>query len=135
LHIGRLAVTPVPVKHGVLDILGWKIAEEGTSGPAVYLTDVSAVPAQSRSLINRPEILIIGALRKKPHPTHFSFREALETAADLQARRVYLTHLAHNNSHKAVEEYCRKFREKRGLTGVFMGPAYDGLELELKPSL
>jgi phosphoribosyl 1,2-cyclic phosphate phosphodiesterase len=134
LHIGRLTATPVPVKHGILDILGWKIAEEGTSGPAVYLTDASALPARSRSLIDRPEILIIGALRAEPHPTHFSFDEALETATDLRARRVYLTHLAHDNSHRAIEEYCRQFRKKRGLKDVFMGPAYDGLELELKPS-
>jgi phosphoribosyl 1,2-cyclic phosphate phosphodiesterase len=117
-----------------LDILGWHIAEEGTAGTAVYLTDVSALPSESRSLINRPEILIVGALREESHPTHFSFSEALETAVDLQARRIYLTHLAHNNSHTAIEEYCRTFQEKQGLTGVFIGPAYDGLELELKPS-
>jgi phosphoribosyl 1,2-cyclic phosphate phosphodiesterase len=135
LHIGRLSITPVPVKHGILDILGWKIAEEGTSGATVYLTDASALPAGSRNLINHPEVLIIGALREEPHPTHFSFSEALETAVDVQARRVYLTHLAHNNSHQAVKEYCQKFRKKRGLKGIFMGPAYDGLELELKPSL
>jgi phosphoribosyl 1,2-cyclic phosphate phosphodiesterase len=134
LRIGRLAVTPVPVKHGVLNILGWKLTEEGTSGAAVYLTDISALPARSRRLIGRPEILIIGALRKEPHPTHFSFDEALKTAADLRARRVYLTHLAHNNSHKAIEEHCLEFQKKRGLPGVFMGPSYDGLELELKPS-
>jgi phosphoribosyl 1,2-cyclic phosphate phosphodiesterase len=134
LNIGRLTAAPIPVKHGALDILGWKITEEGTPGAAVYLTDVSAVPARSRVLINRPEVLIIGALRVEPHPTHFSFNEALETAADIQARRVYLTHLAHNNSHVTIEEYCRKFQEKRGLKSVFMGPAYDGLELELKPS-
>lgn len=134
LHIGRLAVTPVPVKHGVLDILGWKITETGTSGAAVYLTDVSALPPRSSALITRPEILIIGALREEPHPTHFSFNEALETALALQARRIYLTHLAHNNSHRAIEEYCRVFQEKWGLTDFFIGPAYDGLELELKPS-
>jgi phosphoribosyl 1,2-cyclic phosphate phosphodiesterase len=134
LHIGRLTVTPIPVKHGVLDILGWKIAEEGAPGAAVYLTDTNAIPALSLGLINRPEILIIGALRAEPHPTHFSFDEALETAAGIQARRVYLTHLAHNNYHTAIEKYCLTFRKKRGLTGIFMGPAYDGLELELTPS-
>lgn len=134
LHIGRLTITPIPIKHGVLDILGWKLTEQGTPGAAVYLTDASALPAPSRSLISRPEILIIGALRAEPHPTHFSFDEALETAAEIQARRVYVTHLAHNNSHTAIEEYCVNFQEKRRLTGVFMGPAYDGLELELTPS-
>jgi phosphoribosyl 1,2-cyclic phosphate phosphodiesterase len=134
LHIGRLAITPIPVKHGILDIFGWKITEDGVSGAVVYLTDISALPVQSLSLIIRPEILIIGALRAEPHPTHFSFDEALKTAMDVQARRVYLTHLAHNNSHTTIEEYCLQFRKKRGLTDVFMEPAYDGLELELTPS-
>jgi phosphoribosyl 1,2-cyclic phosphate phosphodiesterase len=134
LHIGRLTITPIPVKHGILDILGWKITETGTPGQAVYLTDISSLPSSSHSLVTRPEVLIIGALREEPHPTHFSFSEALETALTLQARQIYLTHLAHNNNHIAIEEYCRTFQEKRGLRGAFMGPAYDGLEIELKPS-
>jgi phosphoribosyl 1,2-cyclic phosphate phosphodiesterase len=131
LRIGCLTLTPVPVKHGVLDILGWKITEEGTAGAAVYLTDTSGIPNGSLNLINRPEILIIGALRMEPHPTHFSFDEAQGIATDLQARRVYLTHIAHNHSHTEIENYCRKFQEKRGLKGVFIGPAFDGLEIKL----
>jgi phosphoribosyl 1,2-cyclic phosphate phosphodiesterase len=129
LQIGGLVLTPVPVKHGVLDILGWR-ADEAGAGTAVYLTDTSAIPALSRPFIERPEILIVDGLRKRPHETHFSFEEALETAADLQARRVYLTHISHDHSHSEIEDYCRTFSKKRGLTGVRMGPAWDGFTIE-----
>ncbi|MDR2020381.1 MAG: MBL fold metallo-hydrolase [Treponema sp.] len=130
LQIGGLTFTPIPVKHGVLDILGWKADETGT-GTVVYLTDTSAIPALSRTLIKGPEILVIDGLRKRPHETHFSFEEALETAADLQARRVYLTHISHDHPHREIEDYCRSFREKRGLAGITMEPAWDGLMLLL----
>jgi phosphoribosyl 1,2-cyclic phosphate phosphodiesterase len=129
LNIGRLSVTPVPVKHGILDILGWKITENGSA--AVYLTDTNGIPAPSRSLIAESEILIIGALRVQPHETHFSFDEAMEAAADIHARRVYFTHLSHDYKHREIEDYCRQFQEKRGIKGIFMGPSYDGLELSL----
>jgi phosphoribosyl 1,2-cyclic phosphate phosphodiesterase len=131
LRIGRLTLTPIPVKHGILDILGWKITEEGTTGSAVYMTDTSGIPEGSRSLINRPEILIIGALRMEPHPTHFSFGEAQSIAASLQALRVYLIHIAHNHSHTEIEDICLKFQKKWGLKGSFIGPAFDGLEIKL----
>jgi phosphoribosyl 1,2-cyclic phosphate phosphodiesterase len=130
LRIGNLVLTPVPVKHGALDILGWR-ADEAGAGTAVYLTDTSALPALSRTLIDHPEVLIIDGLRKRPHETHFSFEEALETAADLRARRVYLTHISHDHFHCEIEDYCRAFRENRGPAGVTMEPARDGLVISL----
>lgn len=129
-QIGNMVLTPIPVKHGVLDILGWK-ADEAGAGTMVYLTDTSAIPAPSWTLIDHPEILIVDGLRKRPHETHFSFKEALETAADLQARRVYLTHISHDHFHHEIEDYCRTFRENRGPAGVTMEPAWDGLTILL----
>jgi phosphoribosyl 1,2-cyclic phosphate phosphodiesterase len=126
IRVGGLTFAPVPVKHGVLDILGWKIGE---GAEAVYITDTSAIPGPSLAMISRPGVLIIGALRERPHETHFTFREALETAAALKARRVYLTHLCHEHSHREIEEYCRLFR-KQGGRDIVMEPAYDGQELE-----
>jgi phosphoribosyl 1,2-cyclic phosphate phosphodiesterase len=128
IRIGNMTFTPIPVKHGVLDILGWKISAERAE--AVYITDTSAIPGPSLAAIGRPEILIIGALRERPHETHFSFREALETALTLKARRVYLTHLCHEHSHREIAKYCRGFMKKNGLGGITMKPGFDGLELE-----
>jgi phosphoribosyl 1,2-cyclic phosphate phosphodiesterase len=145
-----LRFTPVPVKHGKLNILGWAIRETRAknSGPrggvrgsegkepeqplAVYLTDTSAIPADSLPLIQNPEVLIIGALRLRPHPTHFNFDQALEAALSIGARRVYLTHICHDLSHEEISVYCGNFLKSRGAeSNIQAGPAWDGLELEL----
>jgi phosphoribosyl 1,2-cyclic phosphate phosphodiesterase len=129
---GGLLFRPIPVKHGVLDILGWRIDEtagNGTTAGMVYLTDTSEIPAASLPLIGSPAVLIIGGLRIRPHATHFNFEQALDAAARIGARRVLLTHICHDCSHREIEEYCRKYQENCKLSGLGMGPAYDGLEL------
>jgi phosphoribosyl 1,2-cyclic phosphate phosphodiesterase len=140
IQIGGVILTPVPVKHGALDILGWKIGAENRNSFAVYLTDTSFIPRSSLDLIQTPEfrgpeVLIIGGLRSRPHETHFSFEQALSAGADIHARHVYLTHICHSHSHRAIGGYCarwqRRFREERGLADTVMEPAYDGMELVL----
>jgi phosphoribosyl 1,2-cyclic phosphate phosphodiesterase len=114
VKIGGLIFTPVPIKHGVLDILGWKISQqEGDQRePAVYLTDVSHIPQTSLDLIQGPAALFIGGLRARPHETHFTFDQALETAQRLGAKQTYLTHICHEHSHRDIEDYCRAFQKK-----------------------
>ena len=129
IPISSITVTPIPVKHGILDILGWKISEI-PGGTAVYLTDTSNIPDASLRLIHRPEVAVIGGLRVRPHETHFSFLEALEAAVRIRAQRIYLTHICHDHSHQEIEEFCRRFQEERGITGPVQ-PAYDGQELIL----
>jgi phosphoribosyl 1,2-cyclic phosphate phosphodiesterase len=132
VDIGDLRFTPIPVKHGALDILGWRIDEAGnTKRTAVYLTDTSAIPETSSELITNPEILIIGGLRIRPHETHFNFEQALNTALDLGAKQVFLTHICHDLTHRQIEEYCQHFIQKRNLQNISMKPAWDGLELHL----
>jgi phosphoribosyl 1,2-cyclic phosphate phosphodiesterase len=145
--LGGLTFTPIPVKHGRLDILGWKIEEKGentdkiaspasetgavAAKTAVYLTDTSEIPAASWKIIGRPSVLIIGALRTRPHETHFSFEQALNVAAETGAKRVNLTHLCHDHLHGEIIGYCRNFMEERGLRGISAEPSYDGLEITL----
>jgi phosphoribosyl 1,2-cyclic phosphate phosphodiesterase len=130
VRIGGLTFIPVPVKHGALDILGWKIQEEKTGMAAVYLTDVSGIPPDSLDRIRDPAVLFVGGLRVRPHETHFTFEQALNTARDLGAKQTSLTHICHEHSHRDIAGFCRAFQEKSGDTGA-MGPAYDGLELVL----
>jgi phosphoribosyl 1,2-cyclic phosphate phosphodiesterase len=133
LQIGHISLIPVPVKHGMLDILGWKIREDPPGsglGEAVYLTDTSSIPASSLDLIRCPGVFIVGAIRVRPHETHFSIGEALDTAAAVEASRVYITHISHEHSHREIEDLCVAYRETHGLMHIPMGPAYDGLELE-----
>ena len=125
IRIGSLLITPVPVYHGRLPILGW-LVEEGPARVA-YLTDVSEIPHTSLQLLQNLDILVIGALRKRPHPTHFSFDQALELIQRVQPRQGLFTHLCHDFSH---QEVCR-YIEKQNISLQRVSPAYDGLTVQL----
>ncbi|MDR0600040.1 MAG: MBL fold metallo-hydrolase [Treponema sp.] len=136
-RVGGLTFTPIPVKHGKLDILGYAVTGESAGGGspggparAVYLTDTSHIGEAAFTLIGRPGLLIVGALRVRPHETHFSFDQALEAAARIGADRSFLTHISHEHSHREIEDYCRNFTGTRGIKAE-IGPAWDRLELEL----
>jgi phosphoribosyl 1,2-cyclic phosphate phosphodiesterase len=131
VRIGGLVLAPVPVKHGALDILGWRIGEAGKRPFAAYLTDTSAIPEASAELIRGPALLIVGGLRERPHETHFNFEQALSAGAALGAERVCLTHICHSHFHREIAGYCRRFRDQRGLGETVMEPAYDQMEIVL----
>jgi phosphoribosyl 1,2-cyclic phosphate phosphodiesterase len=142
VRTGGLVFHPLPVKHGKLDILGWYVKESpgggfdsedsGVPGDGglLYLTDTSAIPSATRSMIPRPHTIIIGGLRVRPHPTHFSFEEAMRAAMELGGERIYLTHICHEHSHREIEGICGAFAAAQGFSG-FVSPAWDGLELEV----
>jgi phosphoribosyl 1,2-cyclic phosphate phosphodiesterase len=139
IALGGLVFFPIPVQHGDLDILGWKVLERrpeksGQNGPAfVYLTDVSNIPEDSFRIISEggpPELLVIDGLRKRPHETHFSFGEAFEAALRIGAGQTCITHICHEHSHREIEALCREFTGKKGLPDTIF-PARDGLELEI----
>jgi phosphoribosyl 1,2-cyclic phosphate phosphodiesterase len=108
-------VTPVPVWHGELAVCGYRL------GRFAYVTDVSRIPEESFALLAGVETLILGALRYRPHPTHFSIAEATEAAARIGARRTVLTHLAHDVDHGHPAQPLAR--------GVEFG--YDGLVLDV----
>lgn len=83
-------VVPVPVWHGSLPVLGFRI------GRFAYVTDVSSIPEESFPLLAGLDVLVLGALRYRRHPTHFSIAEAVAAAGRVGARRTVLTHLAHD---------------------------------------
>ena len=112
LH-GR-TVIPVPLQHGRLPILGYRI------GGFAYLTDVSAIPDASYELLRGLDVLVLSALRHRPHPTHLHLERALQEAARIGAARTFFTHIAHELSHAAVAAELPR--------GVEL--AYDGLSLE-----
>ena len=108
-------IQPVPIKHGNLDILGFRI------GSFAYLTDCSGIPEASFDLLRGLEVLVIGALRRRPHPTHFSVDQALATADRIGARRVLLTHICHDLDHASLARELPPSAE----------PAYDGQIIEI----
>jgi phosphoribosyl 1,2-cyclic phosphate phosphodiesterase len=106
---------PVPVWHGSMPVLGWRV------GSFAYVTDVNRIPDPSWELLEDLEVLILGALRYRPHPTHFTIEEALGVVERLRPRRAYFTHLAHEVQHA---------RPRLALpAGVEFG--FDGLVLDL----
>jgi phosphoribosyl 1,2-cyclic phosphate phosphodiesterase len=136
VRAGALVFYPLPVKHGELDILGWYIEERPDAGRGprdgglLYLTDTSAIPPSTRPLIPRPHTIIIGGLRVYPHPTHFTFEEAMNTALELGGERIYLTHISHEHRHEEIEGICGEFIKNRDFPGL-LSPAWDGMELTL----
>jgi len=92
--LGR-TVVPVPVWHGSLEVFGFRI------GRFAYVTDCSQIPEASFRLLAGVEILILDALRYRPHPTHFSLEEAMAAASRIGAARTIFTHLSHDVDHAA----------------------------------
>lgn len=92
--INDIAVTPIPLMHGILPILGYRI------GSLAYLTDTNFIPESSFGLLQDLDILVLDALRPEAHPTHFTLVEAIAAARRIGARRTYFTHIAHNIMHE-----------------------------------
>jgi phosphoribosyl 1,2-cyclic phosphate phosphodiesterase len=88
-------VVPVPVWHGGLEVYGYRF------GNFAYVTDCNAIPDSSFELLAGVEVLILDALRYRPHSTHFSVAQAMDVAARIGASRTILTHLAHEIDHDA----------------------------------
>jgi phosphoribosyl 1,2-cyclic phosphate phosphodiesterase len=121
-----LTIYPIPVLHGRLPILGWLIEE--SHHRIAYLTDVSSIPHASYGMLEKLDVLIIGALRKRPHATHFSFDEALKAIGQCKPQKALLTHLCHDYSHSAIEAYI----QEQGFSLDAVAPAYDGLKISVK---
>lgn len=92
-----LPVVPVPVWHGRLEVLGYRFGDLG------YVTDVSAIPDESLALLEGLDVLVLDALRWRPHPTHFSVDQALEVVRLLKPRRTFFTHICHDLDHAQTE--------------------------------
>ncbi|MGL1893586.1 MAG: MBL fold metallo-hydrolase [Spirochaetaceae bacterium] len=118
--IGDLNITPIPLKHGVLDIYGYRINN------IAYLTDCSGIPVESYTLLKDLDILIIGALRYTEHSTHYSIDQAIEQIEKIKPKRAYLTHLSHALDHYTLEEELIK----KELLIKKIKPAHDGLCLK-----
>lgn len=103
----------VPVQHGDLKITGFRF------GSAAYFTDVSAIPESSFSQLHGVDVLVLSALRHKPHPSHATLEQAVVWARRIGARQTWLTHIAHDLGH---EETNRNLPEDIQL-------AHDGLSV------
>ena len=111
-----ILIQPIRVKHYKLPVLGFRINN------FTYITDANYIPEEELEKIAGSEVIVINALRKEPHISHFSLSQAVELLTDLNPRQAYLTHISHlMGLHHEVEAELPDF----------VHLAYDGLKLEL----
>lgn len=113
-EIGGRQIVPLPVYHGRLRIFGYRI------GGLVYITDALRIPAETLKSASGCRVLVLNALRWRPHPTHLSLPQAAEIAGKIGAEKVYFTHICHNLEHEAVSAELPAGTEL----------AYDGLTVD-----
>jgi phosphoribosyl 1,2-cyclic phosphate phosphodiesterase len=114
--VGRIEIVPIRVLHYRLPILGFRIAD------LVYITDANAINPHEMKKIYGCKILVINALRKEQHLSHFILSQALQVARESEAQQTYLTHISHQMGlHRHVE--------KELPANVKL--AYDGLSVDI----
>ena len=87
---GKLTIQPIPIQHGALDILGYRI------GDLAYLTDVKNIPESGMQLLKGLNTLVISALHHRPHHSHQNLEEAIQTCQKIGAQQSWLTHCSHS---------------------------------------
>jgi phosphoribosyl 1,2-cyclic phosphate phosphodiesterase len=95
-RVGALTVQPVPLLHGTLPILGFRF------GKFAYLTDASTIPDEAWPMLEGLDVLVLNALRHRPHPTHFSLSGAAAVVERLRPTRAFFTHVCHDLPHEVT---------------------------------
>lgn len=110
-------VTPISGRHSSrFEVTGYRF------GKLAYLTDFKQIARGEVEKLKGVEVLVVNALRKQEHDSHFSLREALALIEAVQPTRAYLTHHSHE-----MGRYADLERE----LPVGVCSAYDGLEIEI----
>ncbi len=112
---GPIELRPVPVEHGDIHALGFRIAD------TLYLPDVKTVPECALQLFEGLDCLIIDALRRKPHISHFNLDDALAFSARVEPKRTVLTNLHIDLDYETLLHE----------TPDDIEPAYDGLQISI----
>lgn len=115
INLFGIDITPIEIYHGKQLIFGYKFLD------CAYLTDCSAIPAESMKELLGLRVLIIDALRYAPHKNHLSYDEALAVIAELKPKKAYLTHLTHDYLYEEMKGELPK--------NVFL--PYDGMRITL----
>jgi phosphoribosyl 1,2-cyclic phosphate phosphodiesterase len=94
--LGNFTITPLEIFHGRIPILGYRINN------FAYLTDCSFIPEETYPYLQGLEVLVLDALRKEHHPTHFSLEEAIHEAHKIGAKQTFFTHITHHLEHESI---------------------------------
>lgn len=114
--IKGIQITPIPVLHYKLPVLGFRI------GDFTYITDANHISEDSLKLIEGTDTLVLNALQQEPHISHFTLKEAVAMTRKIGARQAYFTHISHRlGLHATIDEHLPE--------GINLG--YDGLQITL----
>lgn len=114
--IGECNIQPIAAMHYKLPVLGFVFDKFG------YVTDANFISETEKNKLRGLDVLVLNALRREPHISHFTLNEAVSLAQDLGAKQTYFTHMSHQMGfHEVV---CSELPD-----GIDL--AYDGLVIEL----
>jgi phosphoribosyl 1,2-cyclic phosphate phosphodiesterase len=113
-YVNSIKITPIEAMHLNLPVVGFRI------GDFTYLTDANYIDSLQIEKMKGSEIIVINALRRRKHISHFSLEETLNLIEEIKPQKAYITHISHQMGlHKEVEKELPE--------NVFLG--YDGLSI------
>ncbi|MGZ4068267.1 MAG: MBL fold metallo-hydrolase, partial [Bacteroidia bacterium] len=108
--------TPINVLHYKLPVKAFRV------GDITYITDANFISEEEKEKIRGSKIIIVNALRKEEHISHFTFDQAIALMHDLKPQKAYFTHISHQlGKHEEIKKQLPDWIE----------PAYDGLKVEV----
>lgn len=114
--IRDLEFIPIDVLHYKLPVKAFRV------GDFTYITDANFISEKEKEKVRGSKVMVINALRREQHISHYTLAQAIELAQELQPEKVYLTHISHQlGLHEEVSKELPGFIEL----------AYDGLRIEL----
>lgn len=118
-RIGELEVMPLEVWHHKMPVLGFRF------GSFTYITDANRLDDEAMEKVRGSEVLVINALRKEKHISHFNLEQAIALVRELRIPKAYFTHISHQLGRHA--DVSAELPE-----GIHL--AYDGLVVSMRPS-
>ncbi len=114
--IGDLAIQPILVYHHKMPVYGFRI------GDFTYITDANRIDPDQMDLIRGSKVLVLNALRKEDHISHFTLQQAIDISVELAVQEVYFTHISHQlGLHQEINKELPPHIKL----------AYDGLQIDL----
>ena len=114
--VDDISVTPLRVLHHKLPVLGYRV------GDFAYITDANFLPDSTVKKLNGVKVLVINALRIKPHISHFNLTEALDVIKQINPDKAILTHISHQ---------LGLYADVVKILPDNVEPGYDQMEIEL----
>jgi phosphoribosyl 1,2-cyclic phosphate phosphodiesterase len=114
--VEQIPIIPIEVMHYKLPVFGFRIAD------FTYITDANFIAEEEKEKIKGSRVLVLNALQKEPHISHFTLHEALKLIEELAPEQTYLTHISHKlGTHTTVSKELP----------ANVALAYDGLQIRM----